>query len=224
MSPSKCLALLLAGGFIAAQAVAGPLPYDFKDPKGVNSASVHLDGDVEAINGYATGVSGIVTFDPEKPEATTGKITVDAKSLAFSNPMMTEHSHGAQWMDVAKYPTIEFTFKSIKKVDKKSDTLFVLTAVGDFLCHGVTKEMEVPVTVAYQKGRLAARFHNDQEGDLLVLKASFIVNRDVYGINAAMGQTVVAKDVEVSVAIVGANPTPVMKPPPPPAAPAPAAK
>lgn len=212
MSASKFFAALVAGGFLAAHAFAGSLPFDFKDPKGVNSVSVHLDGDVESINGYATGITGTLNFDAEKPEALTGKIVVATNTLSFSNPLMTEHARSDKWMDAEKFPTIEFTITSVKKVDKKSDTRWILTAAGTFLCHGVTKDIEVPIQVQFQKDRLADRFHNDQKGDLLVVRASFIVNRDDYGINKAMGQTVVGKDVQVDVAIVGANPTPVMKP------------
>ena len=54
-----------------------------------------------------------VQFDAEKPEATTGKIVVEAKSLTVPNPMMKDHMHGAQWLDVAKFPEISFTAEKL---------------------------------------------------------------------------------------------------------------
>ena len=85
--------------------IAGSQTFDFKDPKGVNNAVFKLDAPLEAINGSANGISGTVTFDPANPAATTGKIIVAANTLHVPNPMMKDHMHGAQWMDVTKYAT-----------------------------------------------------------------------------------------------------------------------
>ena len=60
-----------------ASACAAPLTFDFKDPKGVNNAVFKLDAPLEAINGSASGVSGTVTFDAEKPGDTKGKIVIE---------------------------------------------------------------------------------------------------------------------------------------------------
>ena len=45
-------------------AIAGPLSFDFTDPKGVNNAVFKLDAPLEAINGSANGIGGTVQFDP----------------------------------------------------------------------------------------------------------------------------------------------------------------
>ena len=42
----------------------------------MNNAVFKLDAPLESINGSASGISGTVTFDPENPAATTGKIVV----------------------------------------------------------------------------------------------------------------------------------------------------
>ena len=97
-------------------AFAGPLQFDFTDPKGVNNAVFKLDAPLEAINGSANGITGTVTFDPENPSATKGRIVVASSSLHVPNPMMKEHLHGAQWLDVAKYPEITFEAKEFKQV------------------------------------------------------------------------------------------------------------
>src|SRR5262245_23425850 len=88
---------------ITSFAVAAPLTFDFKDPKGVNNAVFKLDAPLEAIQGSANGVSGTVTYDPENPASTKGKIVVSAASLHVPNTMMNEHLHGGQWMDVTKH-------------------------------------------------------------------------------------------------------------------------
>ena len=68
------LTTLFAFATFASVLLAAPQTFDFKDPKGVNTASFKLDAPLEAISGSANGISGTVTFDPANPGATKGKI------------------------------------------------------------------------------------------------------------------------------------------------------
>src|SRR5437764_6806794 len=95
---------------------AAPLEFDFKDPKGVNNVIFKTDAPLESINGTASGISGKVTFDPQDPGAVKGKIVVATSSMHLGNPMQKEHLHGANWMDVTKYPEITFEVVSAKNV------------------------------------------------------------------------------------------------------------
>src|SRR3954469_24073783 len=112
----KHVALMLAVVGLAGAAIAQPLTFDFKDPKGVNNAVFKLDAPLEAITGSANGISGTVTFDPENPGATKGKLIVASASLHVPNPMMNGHLKGEQWMNVAKFPEITFEAKELKNV------------------------------------------------------------------------------------------------------------
>ena len=76
-----CAGLAAAAGTVE----AGPIEFDFKDPKKVNNVVFLLDAPLESINGTATGISGKVSFDPIKPESTAGKIVLDASSLHVDN-------------------------------------------------------------------------------------------------------------------------------------------
>lgn len=182
--------------------LAAPLTFDFKDPKGVNNAVFKLDAPLESIQGTANGISGQIRFDPGQPGATTGKLVVSAASLHVPNPMMKEHLHGAQWMDVAKHSDITFEAKELRNVKSVGDTT-TADAVGTLTIRGVAKEMTIPIKLTYLKDKLSARVPN-LKGDLLVLRSNFTVKRTDFGINPAAPQDKVSNDIELVLSVAGA--------------------
>lgn len=189
---------------LAATALAAPQSFDFKDPKGVNNVVFKLDAPLEAINGSASGVSGKVTFDAANPGATKGKIVVAADSLTVPNSMMKEHMHGGQWLDVANNKEITFEAKELKNVKTTGD-MTTADAVGTLTVKGVTKDVSVPVTLTYLKGKLSQRIPKT-EGDLLVIRSTFTIKRSEYGINPGAPTDKVADEIELTLSIAGAAP------------------
>jgi polyisoprenoid-binding protein YceI len=183
-------------------AYAGPETFDFKDPKGVNNAVFKLDAPLESVNGSASGISGTVTFDPENPAATTGKIVVAAESMTVPNPLQKEHLHSANWLDVAKYPEITFEAKSLAKV-RTEGNVTTAEVTGPFTLHGVTKEITVPVKFTYLKDKLGARVPN-LKGDLLVIRANFSINREDFDIQKGKFEDKVANEIDLTLSIAGA--------------------
>lgn len=198
------LIITLAVAALTGVAFAAPQSFDFKDPKGVNNAVFKLDAPLEAINGSANGVSGTVEFDPANPAATTGKIVVAAESLTVPNPMMKEHMHGGQWLDVAKFKEITFEAKSLKDVKTSGDTT-TAEVTGSFTLHGVTKEITVPVKITYLKDKLSQRVPNTP-GDLLVIRSTFTIKRTDYGINPGAPTDKVTDEIELTLSIAGSAP------------------
>lgn len=184
--------------------VAESSTYDFKDPKGVNNAVFKLDAPLEAINGSANGVTGTVSFDPAKPEATKGKIVIASSTLHVGNPMMKEHLHGDKWLDVAKHPEISFDAKQLKNV-KTTDTTTTADAVGTFTLKGVSKEMTIPIKLTYLKDKLGQRVPN-QKGDLLVIRSNFSIKRSDFNIMAGQAEDKVADTIELTLSIAGSSP------------------
>ena len=199
------LASLFAVTAFAISTLAAPLTFDFKDPKGVNNAQFKLDAPLEAISGSANGISGTVTFDPEKPGDTKGKIVVDATTLTVPNPMMKGHLHGEQWMDTAKNKEITFEAKELKNV-KTAENKTTADAVGTLTIKGVAKEITAPVTLTYLKGKLSLRVPK-MEGDLLVIRSNFTVKRADFSINPKAPADKVSDDIELTLSIAGASPT-----------------
>ena len=184
-------------------AFATPQTFDFKDPKGVNNAVFKLDAPLEAIQGSANGITGTVTFDPEKPALTKGRIAVAASSLHVPNTMMNGHLHGNQWMDVQKYPDITFEAKELKNAKTSGDST-TAEAMGTLTIKGVAKEISIPVKLTYLKDKLGQRVPN-MKGDLLVIRSNFTIKRSDFGINPGAPQDKVSDDIELALSVAGAS-------------------
>jgi len=196
------LTLLAAFGF-ATSLVAAPQTFDFKDPKGINNAAFKVDAPLEAINGTASGISGTVTFDPENPGVTKGKIVVAANTMTLPNTMQQGHMRGPQWMDAAKFPEITFDATELKNV-KTEAGVTTADAVGTFTCKGVAKEMTVPVKLTYLKDKLSQRMPS-MKGDLLVIRSTFTIKRSDFGIMPGQMEDKVSEGIEISLAIAGSS-------------------
>jgi polyisoprenoid-binding protein YceI len=202
---TKHFITLLTLTMLSSAALAAPQSFDFKDPKGVNNAVFKLDAPLEAINGSASGISGTVTFDPAAPAATKGKIVVAAASLHVPNPMMKEHLHGQQWLDVAKHQEITFEAKSLSNVKTTGDTT-TADVTGTLSIKGVAKQVTAPVKFTYLKDKLGARSNGQMQGDLLVIRANFAIKRSDFGINPKAPEDKVADTIELTLSIAGAAP------------------
>jgi polyisoprenoid-binding protein YceI len=195
---------VVAVAALTASLFAAPQTFDFKDPKGVNNAIFKTDAVLESINGAANGISGTVTFDPQNPGATKGKIVVAANSLTVPNKMMNGHLFSPMWLDVEKYPEITFDVKELKNVKTTGDTT-TADASGTFTLHGVTKEVTVPVKLTYLPDKLGQRVPN-MKGDLLVVRTNFELKRTDFKINPGQGNDKVSDEIDLSLSIAGASP------------------
>jgi len=198
----KTLVLLAIATSTLAQ--AEPLTFDFKDPKGVNNVVFKLDAPLESINGTASGISGTVTGDPDKLETITGRIVVAAETLHVPNPVMKEHMHGEKWLDTKANAEIVFDLKSVSNV-KRDGNSGTADVSGTFTLKGISKDVTVPVTITYLPGKLKAR-GGDVDGDLLVIRSNFTINRSDFQIQAGQSADKVAENIEVSLSIAGAAP------------------
>ncbi|HEY0967984.1 MAG TPA: YceI family protein [Opitutaceae bacterium] len=190
----------------ALAASAAPQSFDFKDPKGVNNVQFSLDAPLESITGTATGISGTVAFDASKPGAVSGRIVLDTASLTVGNSLMGEHLRSADWLDVAKHPTI--TFEAVSAANVRTQGANVVADVtGKLTVKGVTREVTIPVTFTHLADKLGARLGNAElKGDLLVLRATFTINRSDFGIMAGQMTDKVAESIALTLSIAGAAP------------------
>lgn len=196
---------LAVAALLSTQAFADEVAFDFKDPKGVNNIVFKLDAPLESISGTTNGISGIISADPAEPEDIEGKIIVDARTLSVPNPLMQEHMLGAEWLDTAKHPEITFEIKEVLNSKKEGNT-GTAEVKGIFTMKGISKEVLVPVSVTYLPGRLTDRTGGKVEGDLLVVRTNFQINRGDYGIKQGENLDKVSDVIDISLALAGAAP------------------
>lgn len=199
--------LIVAAAALSLPAYAAPMTFDFKDPKGVNNVTFHLDAPLESINGTANGVSGTITVDPENIAATKGKISVTTESLTVPNAMMKEHMLGEQWLNAKKNPEITFEVKSLGDIETKGNVTEA-DVTGTFTLNGVSKEITVEAKVTYLPGKLGDRTMGKVQGDLVVIRAEFEIKRSDYNIQPGQNEDKVGNEIELKLAIAGAAPKP----------------
>jgi polyisoprenoid-binding protein YceI len=95
---------------------------------------------ISNVKGEFTRVSGFVIFDPADPSNSSVEATIDATSISTRDPQRDEHLKSADFLEVAKFPTI--TFKS-KEVVPAGGENFEVT--GELTIHGVTQEVALTV-------------------------------------------------------------------------------
>lgn len=185
---------------------AAPQAFDFKDPKGVNNVQFSLDAPLEAITGTGTGISGVVSFDPNTPEKTTGTLVLDTNSLVVGNPVMIEHLKSAHWLDVEKYPDIRFELTKLEEVEVKNNQV-TAQATGNLTVKDVTREITTPVRLTHLPDQLGNRVGDPSvKGDLLVIRTRFEINRSEFNIQPGQNTDKVAEVIELVLSVAGASP------------------
>lgn len=188
---------------LAAVGRAAPQSFDFKDPKGVNNIQFKLDAPLESITGTGTGISGTIEFDAARPLATRGRIVLDAATLMVGNPLMGQHLHSDQWLDVARHPAIVFEAASVTNV-RQQGAQVLADLTGTITLKGITKPVTVPVRFTYLADKAGARVNDPQvKGDLLVVRSEFEINRSDFDIQPGTMTDNVAETITLSLSIAG---------------------
>jgi len=91
--------------------------------------------------GQFTGATGSLTIDPKKPAKSEFDIVVPSATISTTNEKLDGELKDDKWLDVAKYPSIEFKSLSVKTTGV--DTADV---TGNLTLHGVTKPVTLKVT------------------------------------------------------------------------------
>jgi polyisoprenoid-binding protein YceI len=95
---------------------------------------------VSNVKGDFTKTKGTVVMDDKDVTNLRVEITIETDSVNTAHAKRDEHLKGADFFDVAKYPTMTFVSKKVIKAGNDR-----MKVIGDLTIHGVTREVTVDV-------------------------------------------------------------------------------
>lgn len=115
----------------------------------------------------------------------TFDFTADVNSINTDNEKRDGHLKSADFFDVAKFASLTFKSKSVKKVAGNKYTI-----IGDMTMHGVTKMVSFEAMIRSGVNPMSKK-------TVVGVKVNGTVNRSTFGIGASMPGTMLSEDVIV---------------------------
>jgi polyisoprenoid-binding protein YceI len=135
-----CIALTSTAAF------ADSRTYEIR-PDAKNVAEFHAEDSYDSFDGKTHKVTGGIVADPANPSAATVEVSIEMASLDTGNSLRNREMCEL-YLETGKHPTT--TFKSVSVEAPASiapNTPADIKVTGDFILHGVTKRMTIPVRV-----------------------------------------------------------------------------
>ena len=104
---------------------------------GVHFSVKHLV--VATVRGQFDKVSGSVVIDPVDPAGSSVHAVIDAASIDTREPQRDAHLRSPDFLDVERFPTIEFRSTKVARADDG------YAVTGDLTIHGVTRPVVLTV-------------------------------------------------------------------------------
>ncbi len=145
--------------------------------------------------GRFTRFEGVLRYDPRHPQASSIEIDVDAASIDTGMPLRDRILRSDDFFDAERHPRLTFRSTAVQPEGA------ALRVMGDLTVRGVTRRVEVPVTV------IGVGSH-PHVGPIAGFEAVFSIDRTAFGIDGARwsgGRDSLAKDVQVRVRIGSAG-------------------
>ena len=127
---------------------------------------------VSTVRGEFAKVSGTVSYDAKKLEATALDITIDPASVDTRDAKRDGHLKSADFFDVEKFPTVTFKSKKVEAAGKGK-----LKVTGELTLHGVTKPVTLSVTGP------SAEVKSPFGTTVVAASATTTINRKDFGMN-----------------------------------------
>jgi polyisoprenoid-binding protein YceI len=127
--------------------------------------------------------------------AATARVTalIDAASVHTGNDQRDQHVRSADFLDVKKHPTIEFTSTDVRDVDGETFTL-----VGELTLHGVTRTVQL-------KTECLGVVDDPSGAERTGFSATTTISRAAFGVDIQLGfgagNVVVADTIEIAIEI-----------------------
>jgi polyisoprenoid-binding protein YceI len=124
-----------------------------------------------SVQGRFDRFSGIIEFDPAKPEQAVVRGSIEAASINTNNEKRDKHLRSSDFFDVEKYPTIDFESSGIREASQNRGKL-----EGKLTIHGVTRPVVLDVRF---RGQGSDPWGNVRAG----FTATLSINRKDFGLN-----------------------------------------
>jgi polyisoprenoid-binding protein YceI len=148
---------------------------------------------VTKVRGSFNEFEGAIHLDGDKPANSSGRVTIQAKSIDTRNGQRDEHLRSNDFLAMDEHPEITFVSTAIAQT---GDETFTVT--GDLTIRGVTKPLEIPFEYT---GAATDPFGNQRVG----LEGSVVINRKDFGVswNAALegGGVLVSEKVTLEIEV-----------------------
>ena len=147
---------------------------------------------ISNVKGDFGKVSGVVDIDDKDLTKSKVEVSIETASISTGVAKRDEHLKGADFFDVAKYPTMTFVSQKVKKAGNGK-----LKVTGLLTLHGVTKEVVLDVEGPTNASK--DPWGNIKRGATATAK----INRKDYGLtyNAALESGGVLVGEEISIAL-----------------------
>jgi polyisoprenoid-binding protein YceI len=133
----RSIIVLLVCLAIGMPLIAGAATYQLDtDHSSIQFKVRHLT--VSNVTGTFNKMKGSASVEGEDLATLKVEVIIDAASVDTGHQKRDEHIRTADFLDVAKYPTITFVSKKVVKADPGK-----LRITGDLTLHGVTREITV---------------------------------------------------------------------------------
>jgi polyisoprenoid-binding protein YceI len=140
---------------------------------------------ISDIDGSFKAFDAKLTSSKEDFSDATFDFTADVNSINSDNEKRDGHLKSADFFDVAKFPSLTFKSKSVKKVAGNKYTI-----IGDMTMHGVTKMVSFDAVIRTGVNPMSKK-------NVVGVKVNGSVNRSTFGIGATMPGTMLSEDVVV---------------------------
>ncbi|MGH9805584.1 MAG: YceI family protein, partial [Candidatus Acidiferrales bacterium] len=144
---------------------------------------------------------GEILYDPEDLSRSSVSVVIKTASLDTRNERRNNHLKSPDFFDVEQFP--EITFQS-KRIERRGDAY---VAIGDLTIRGVTKEIELPFTLAGPVTAVGGRPRLGAEAAVAVNRHDFQVswNRFLEGAGFVVGDEA---RIDIQVEAIGPEPPP----------------
>ena len=117
------------------------------------------------------------------------------------------HLLSKDWLNARSNPEITFEIEEVSRIRKKDENTSRAAVTGAFVLNGTTKRMSVEAEIIYKPGKLKEATAGALQGDLLVVRSNFTIERSDFRIRPGEFLDKVANEINLSVNVIGAAPS-----------------